>query len=129
MSHDLASAPSAYADASKFCYRSRSARRRALSVRPEPAAAPKHATLAGNFSAVRIKLEAWRNIGRVIREMRKAGELVKHGQTTRGATPSTSKPKTLRDHGLSKHKAAAAEKLVLVAQSGSTKTAPPSKQR
>ena len=62
--------------------------------------------------AVRIKLEAWRNVGRVLREMRKAGELVKDGQRPRSSSPGTPSPKTLADQGVSKKKGAAAEKLV-----------------
>ena len=42
--------------------------------------------------AVRIKLEAWRNVGRVLREMRKAGELVKDGQRPRSSSPGTPSP-------------------------------------
>ena len=60
--------------------------------------------------AVRIKLEAWRNVGRVLREMRKAGELVKDGQRPRSSSPELLRP--LADQGVSKKKGAAAEKLV-----------------
>ena len=65
--------------------------------------------------AVRIKLEAWRNVGRVLREMRKAGELAKPGRRN-CPNPWTVSPKTLKDHGISRNKSAAAEKLVALSE-------------
>jgi N6-adenosine-specific RNA methylase IME4 len=63
--------------------------------------------------AVRIKLEAWRNIGRVLREMRKAGELhtAKSGARKSSSSLGTRSLKTLADHNISKKNGAAAGRL------------------
>lgn len=61
--------------------------------------------------AVSIKLEAWRNIGRELHDMRKAGELVDRGGGRPKNRPEGVTVKTLQDQGISRNKSAAAEKL------------------
>ncbi len=61
--------------------------------------------------AISIKLEAWRNIGRVLHDMRKAGELHTSHSGRTASLPGSQKKKTLADQGISQKKGAAAEKL------------------
>jgi hypothetical protein len=48
----------------------------------------------------------------VLREMRKAGELIKRGARRKGSSPDTFNPKSLADHSISKKNGAAAERLI-----------------